>query len=62
VQRRCNIITARAYKDIPQETAGILANEPPLHLTITECAVKWMLIHNMKLTEWGHLTAVEWTG
>jgi len=28
VQRRCNIITARSYNDIPAETAGLLAKDP----------------------------------
>jgi len=59
VQRRCNIITARAYSDIPAETAGLLAKDPPLHLKIIERSVRWLLEHEHPVPYWGHLTPVE---
>lgn len=58
LQRRCNIICCRGYRDLSGPTACLLAAEAPLHLTLLKRAARWLVAHNMTPLEWGHLTPV----
>ena len=59
VQRRCDIISSRSYKDVSSQVASVLAASPPLHLQVIERSVKWLLSKSMPVPHWGHLPQVE---
>lgn len=55
IERRCSIICSRAYQDLNVGVAGLLAASPPLHLSITNRSVRWLLQHGYDVPHWGHL-------
>ena len=59
MRRRCNIIIARAYNGISCEVPGLIAAEPPLHLTMTERSVNWLIAQGKYVTYWDQLSPIE---
>lgn len=59
IQRRCDIITSRSYRDVSFDVATILAASTPAHLQIVERSVRWLLSKNLPVPYWGHLPRIE---
>ena len=59
IERRCNIIMVRGYRDLSGHVAALLAGQAPLNLKIVSRSTRWMITHDEDVSHWGHLPKVD---